>query len=236
MRVSISIELASQMILFVLCEKCCINAISGELNDIGTRQPKSSLCLQIVIIHKAPKVSWIIRIHRYAQATVQHFPQGMVPHVLKYLESHVGHGAYRQRDPILHQPPHQFRILEAPYAVVDAIDAERIEGPPDVRRRTLLPRVGHREQSLPTSTIEHVPELLRRISHLVGVESDRVNFALEVQSVGGTQRLLESFHGIVHGQIPQEAHHESARDAESRSPLLERAAYPLRDCPEGHPP
>jgi hypothetical protein len=51
-------------------------------------------------------------------------------------------------------------------AVVDAGDAENVEGFPDIRRRSLLAGMRGGEESLVTSALEHPGKLARGIAEL----------------------------------------------------------------------
>mmetsp|Transcript_30587 Transcript_30587/g.56652 ORF Transcript_30587/g.56652 Transcript_30587/m.56652 type:complete len:263 (-) Transcript_30587:684-1472(-) len=185
---------------------------------------------KVVIIHEPSKIGRIIRIHCDTKATVEHILQVVLFHGTEDAKLHIGQGAHSQRDPSLYKSLYQVRILHAPDAMIDASNMQRIESSAYVGRRTLLPRVSHREESsLLPGAVEHTPELLGGIPQLIGVEAYRVYLV----RVG--QGLLQRRHGVVGGQIPEEAHDEPARDAVLRLPVDQGLVYPVHDRIEGHP-
>ena len=59
----------------------------------------------------------------------------------KNLQPVVGARAHRERDLVLHEARHHGVVLEAPHAVVDALDLQVVERFGDVRRVPLFARV-----------------------------------------------------------------------------------------------
>ena len=113
--------------------------------------------------------------------------------------------------------------------MVDPLGTERVEGPDDRRRWSLLARVGHDVEPEPPAAGEHAAKLLRRVAALTRIKPH------SEERIAKRLRLLERLEGFALGEMPQKAHDECGRDAQLPPCPFEGPAKPLHDRLESHP-
>src|SRR5713226_7504023 len=107
--------------------------------------------------------------------------------------------------------------------MIDARDAEEVEGFANVGGRAFLSRVRHSPQPLGTCARKDRRKLRWRIAELGGIESDRDETILE------RQRFLERRHRGVGAQMSQKAQNQLARNRT----IAQRGADSIDDGFEG---
>jgi len=83
----------------------------------------------------------------------------------EHAELEVRQRADGQRNAVLREALHQFRVLGALHAVVDTLDLQHVERAPDVLGRALFSRVGDEVEAQLAAAREHAGELLGRMAH-----------------------------------------------------------------------
>ena len=144
----------------------------------------------------------------------------MAKQVVDHAKLLVGERTYGERDAGRRQIGDQFRVVERPVAMIDAVHAQDIYGFAHIRRRSLLAGMGDQQQTFVLGLGEDVGELGGRMAQLRRVEAD----AGELVSVH--QRLLKSRHGLICAQVTQKAENELGGNTQ----LVRRLLLAARDA------
>jgi hypothetical protein len=115
--------------------------VACHLPQVFVGNPKRSLDRGVVLVDVATEIRRIIRIDGDANAARVQLANVVRLHVGKHTQRNVGAGTNSQRRTLLGEPAHKIWISIAAYAVVNAIDLERIEGVSNIVGPTLLASV-----------------------------------------------------------------------------------------------
>jgi hypothetical protein len=130
-------------------------------NDLqqGFADPHPGLAKPIIFSHISPEIGGIIGIDGNPKAGVQKPGQGVILQSFASSQLPIGYWTNGKRNLFLYQTANQFRILQAPYSMVDPLGPQKIQSLANVIRRPLLSRMSHNMKSGVPNPLEYAGEL-----------------------------------------------------------------------------